>query len=224
MPRGKGQSLKLSSGELVLRAEAQFTARGYLLKAIDDVAPWVLDHLASDVLPVGGRRWHHPEKEDFPPEPTPEELEAVKGWAQHFNLDAPWVIEHAISTLAVWCLEPQLLNASRLHWPGLPGFSYWPQLPIVINWYPTLETVADLNKMVRNAKTQVRRDRVSARPDEAKRRRRHFAWAALHLCGRGPKGKVGLSYRDIVRKIGGCAGFSSISEGVEAVLRICDLA
>ena len=51
--------------------------------------------------------------------------EAVKGWADRFNINSEWVLEAAIATIAAWESNPELETE---HYWFLPGSGIWTPL------------------------------------------------------------------------------------------------
>jgi hypothetical protein len=134
--------MRLGIGDLATPAMVQKTAQVRLLRAVEKLAPEVLESLRRDVLPVYAHiaietsrgkaphtwahllaRWAHIRASNLVLRPALLSLKgALEAWAERWHLSEEWVFNAALRNLNFWHEQPALHN--HLSWLGL-GQAWW---------------------------------------------------------------------------------------------------
>lgn len=195
---------------------AEFVARALFLDAVENHIPEALQEL-REILPLV------PEREKIQPiaphlwrdikaveQCYPEYLPAVRAlhkWAEKFNLAEPWILEEVGATLR------HMKDGDAVGF-ALSSEAFWDIKPLVLRWYPTIESRKAFEERVKQALDEKEAElwRQGYEPTPEKRNTEHFAWLALYRV-------KGLTFREIADlyydSSGKVLGEGAIRKGVE---------
>jgi len=178
-------------------------------------------HYTVNVPPVDGIDWDRVAAEDPSAPPALINLrDELSTWADRFHLNAPWCMECAVATMAMWHSSP---GDPRHHWQygAVAGFVPLREDETTIAFDTAGRSLADLKRILTEYSAQM--DRLTRERGYvaalSKRNGAHFIWAATYQV-------AGRSFAEIARSLsapGETVSDETVRLPVHAVLERIDL-